>query len=293
VFAGDQHVAAPEVKALESTALVVTPEELATGDLIPGALQRDNSAGRVATKIHEAVQQFDGVSLAKVLVLFNDDVAPDKFDLQEALRGFLSTEDGERISTMPRSAQLRAQEDRSRIDLYVWVDGSSDEAPSLVTATSVGRDLKSRYFVRPVSGVAGQRRANGRGCIMSEYGTLALVLSGMVGVPQVLGFAASRMLRRVWLWPPAAALIFGVGWYVMWLIPTRAHEAAGERVCGAAGALLIVPLLVLIPVHLFIAGVAQSLLSEAEARSRRSLSGNPALRSDGRVSRCAPSRVRR
>src|SRR6516165_5687687 len=111
---------------------------------------------------------------------------------------------------------------------------------------------------------------------MSEYGTIALVLIAMVGVPQVLGFAASRLSpvpeTRDWLWPPAAALIFGIGWYVAWLIPARAHEAAGYRVCGAAGALLIVPMVVFIPVHLIIATVTQSFLSVAEER-RRSLSG--------------------
>jgi hypothetical protein len=107
---------------------------------------------------------------------------------------------------------------------------------------------------------------------MSEYGTIALVLIAMVGVPQVLGFAASRLSpvpeTRDWLWPPAAALIFAVGWYVAWLIPTRAHEAAGYRVCGAAGALLIVPIVVFVPGHLLLAGAMQGLVAFLDNRRR-------------------------
>jgi hypothetical protein len=114
----------------------------------------------------------------------------------------------------------------------------------------------------------------------------ALMLMLMIGVPQVLGFAISRLFRpaqlRPGVGPAAAALIFTIGWYLAWLIPTRAHEAAGQRICGAAGALLIVPLVVLVPVHVVLAGILQAMAAYADGRRRRPGSGEH-----------APSRVHR
>ena len=103
---------------------------------------------------------------------------------------------------------------------------------------------------------------------MSGNGAGAVLLMLMtIGVPQVLGFAISRVSRRAhirqWVGPAAAALIFAVGWYVAWRIPTRAHEAEGQQVCGAAGALLIVPLMILVPVHLILAYVTQAVATYA------------------------------
>lgn len=105
----------------------------------------------------------------------------------------------------------------------------------------------------------------------------ALMLMLMIGVPQVLGFAVSRLFRpgqiRPWVAPAAAALIFTVGWYLAWLIPTHAHEAAGQRTCGAAGALLIVPLMVFVPVHVVLAGILQAVAAYTDGRRRRTGSG--------------------
>jgi len=104
----------------------------------------------------------------------------------------------------------------------------------------------------------------------SEGGAVLLILT--IGVPQGLGFVVSRVARRAhirqWVGPAAAALIFAVGWYVAWLIPARAYAAGGQRICGAAGALLIVPLVVLVPVHLVLAGVVQAVATHVESRRR-------------------------
>jgi hypothetical protein len=155
VFAAQDHVAVLELKTLLSTAPIVIPGELTDDQLVPAGLRRDNCASRVASKIHDAVGQFEGVILPKVLVLLNDGTEADKFDLQESLRGFLTTEDGEPITTLPPDARQRAAADRSKVDLYVWVDESDDESPSLVTASAAGRDLRSRYFVGPPAVGAG------------------------------------------------------------------------------------------------------------------------------------------
>jgi hypothetical protein len=155
VYAGSEHVAVLEVKGLEETAPLVTVEELGDGDFIPRALQVDNGAGRVATKIHQATRQLEGARLPKVLVLVNDGDELDKFDLQEALQGFLSTDDGDRFATMRPSALDRMALDRLRIDLYVWIDEGAGEGPRLVTASTAGRALRERYFVEPAVESAG------------------------------------------------------------------------------------------------------------------------------------------
>ena len=155
VYDGTEHVAVLEVKALEETAPLVTREELADGNFIPDALRVDNGAGRVATKVHEATRQLGGSHLPKILVLINDGCELDKFDLQEAFRGFLMTDDGERFSTMRPSAIQRMEQDRLKIDVYFWVDEGSGEGPQVVTASAAGRALKAQYFAAPRAESAG------------------------------------------------------------------------------------------------------------------------------------------
>jgi hypothetical protein len=107
---------------------------------------------------------------------------------------------------------------------------------------------------------------------MSENATWILLLTEMVGVPQVLGFAISRLTRkaetRMWLGPVVAALSFAIGLYVAWSIPTQRQIAEGQRVCGAAGALLVVPLVVFVPANLVLGGVIQALAAFLGARRR-------------------------
>jgi hypothetical protein len=144
MYAGTEEIAVLEVKVLESTAPGVTPSEMLQNGLTPDA-QVDNCAGRVAKKIHEAVRQFERSTLPTVLVLLSNDDACDKFDLQEALGGSLSY--GEmKITTLRPETARRAAGDKSEIDLYVWVDGRSEEDPGLVTTSAIGRALRFQYF---------------------------------------------------------------------------------------------------------------------------------------------------
>jgi hypothetical protein len=102
-----------------------------------------------------------------------------------------------------------------------------------------------------------------------------LILMLMIGAPQVFGFAASRRAgegARQWVWPGVAALIFAVGWSVVWVISALPSLAAGRRVWEAAGPLLIVPLAVFVPLQLLLASVIQALRRYVQHR-RRTTSG--------------------
>lgn len=149
VYSGGHHIAVLEVKALEATAPVMTPKEILAIGPSPGELRRDNCAGRVATKVHEAVHQLRGSSLPKILVLVNDSGECDEFDLQEVLRGFLPNRSGQSISTLPAAARNRARQDRSSIDLFIWLEGSSCEAPQLVSGSAAGKSLRTQYLGSP------------------------------------------------------------------------------------------------------------------------------------------------
>lgn len=153
VFSGEKEVAVLEVKVLKSTAPELTPSEVLKNGVVPDA-QVDNSAGRVAKKIHEAVRQFEGATLPTILVLLNNDDVCDKFDLQEALMGSLSYGDTKVTSLRPETRR-RAVGDSTEIDLYVWVEGLADEDPVLVTANATGRTLRSQYFDPHVNESAG------------------------------------------------------------------------------------------------------------------------------------------
>jgi hypothetical protein len=115
---------------------------------------------------------------------------------------------------------------------------------------------------------------------MAGVGIVAL----MVGVPQLIGLAASRVVRnrsaRVWLGPIAGGTAFALGWWFWGAAPVRDAAAHGQRTCGAAGALLIVPLLFVTPANVVVGFLVQGLVSVVESRPRRSLA-NHALNPSG------------
>ena len=88
-----------------------------------------------------------------------------------------------------------------------------------------------------------------------------VVLGAMIVLPQAAGVGVRSLVRSrgiaFWLSALTATLTFAVGWYMLWSIPTRQIVANGGRACGAAGALLILPLMILTPVHALIAAVIQ------------------------------------
>jgi len=84
----------------------------------------------------------------------------------------------------------------------------------------------------------------------------------MITAPQAVGAVAGWLLRgkrrlAAWAWPAVAAATFAIGWYEWWNIPTKQVVAEGGRVCGAAGALLIVPLVIFTPLNAVLAAILQ------------------------------------
>jgi hypothetical protein len=104
-----------------------------------------------------------------------------------------------------------------------------------------------------------------------SYGTFWLrALLGMVGLPQALGFALSRLSpnrdSRRWLWPVVSALTFSCGWILMWSIEAPRPADPGQYACGQWLVVAGAGLLIFGPANLIIAGVLQVLFS---FRSRR------------------------
>ena len=82
------------------------------------------------------------------------------------------------------------------------------------------------------------------------------ILLAMVVVPQALSFAIARLacsLRwRIWVGPPVAAAASVLGWYLIMSVHSSRFVELGDgeqlevdRLCGAAGAMLVVGLIVL------------------------------------------------
>jgi hypothetical protein len=112
----------------------------------------------------------------------------------------------------------------------------------------------------------------------------AALVGLMIGVPQVIGLAASRLVRsaggRLWLGPVVAGTAFAAGWWLWGAAPVREAAVQGQRTCGAAGALMIVPLLFVTPVNLVVGILVQGLVGAGESHRRRSLA-NRALNPTG------------
>lgn len=96
-------------------------------DEIVGGLRNDPIFNRLSTMITTAVKQFDAVNpdrlLPNVLVFVNHDDNSHFSDLQETLTGMFHADDGTRYATMLNVSEGRIREMKSRIDLYVWIDG--------------------------------------------------------------------------------------------------------------------------------------------------------------------------
>jgi len=114
-----------------------------------GCVRDDNGPGRVGAFIHAGVKQLGSSACPKVLVIVNDDVCVDVFDLDAAYRGYLSynMSDGRLIAdrSPARVANGRIRDSKRVIDLFVWID-SWNESVSFRFRGRAGREVAERYF---------------------------------------------------------------------------------------------------------------------------------------------------
>jgi hypothetical protein len=158
VLALGTRIAVLEVKTTEYTGLVMDLDEVedrfaemerATGaaDLLAGSLQNDNAVNRLAKKIHQGAKQLERYAEPKVLAFVNEDDSADCSDLREALVGFLVDDDGNRHTTAALPVHERLRQDRTRIDLYFWIDLFGDpEIRAVRWTTEVGHRLWDEHF---------------------------------------------------------------------------------------------------------------------------------------------------
>jgi hypothetical protein len=107
---------------------------------------------------------------------------------------------------------------------------------------------------------------------MSEPSLGMLLAIACIGVPQVLGFAASRLFRseraRVAVWPLTASLVLALGWavqYAQWSAEARHRLDAGQFVCGTGIAALTMGFVMLLPAEIVV-GVALAAILEHATR---------------------------
>lgn len=129
----------------------------------------DNGPARVGKAIHEAYKQLAKATDPKVLVFVNDEHLIDALDLKEALDGYLVYGDDNvgrfKNPTGMKIAQGRIREEKTLIDLYVWinryegrtshrVDGQplpthQERGPFFLFASDAGYGLARRFFNVP------------------------------------------------------------------------------------------------------------------------------------------------
>lgn len=107
-----------------------------------------------------------------------------------------------------------------------------------------------------------------------SYDTLWIVeLLAMVGLPQALGIAVSRLspdvATRRWLWPVVSALTFSCGWILWWRFQASPPVEAGQYRCGQWVVVAAFGLFICAPANFIIAGILQALLSFRNRRKAR------------------------
>ena len=111
---------------------------------IVGGGRPDPTFNRIARLMNNADQQFAAVNPNReafnILAYVNHDEHSDFNDLREVLTGYLHAESGERFPTMLHIAEGVVGASKSRIDAFVWFDGSSRKLRGIVfNETDVAR----------------------------------------------------------------------------------------------------------------------------------------------------------
>lgn len=155
VLASGRRVAVLEVKTAEYTGLemVIDKDDDIEDRLrelaVTEADLRDRTGSRVGAKIHAAGKQLAMYpNDPKILVLVNKDSCADRSDLREALEGYLvDPADGARYTTLQPVVEERLRVDRTRIDIYIWIDlFGTPEVKAVRWTTDVGHRLCDDHF---------------------------------------------------------------------------------------------------------------------------------------------------
>lgn len=147
-------VAALEVKAIKP--VEHTTETGWTKTKLGFWTRVDNSPQRLADDIHKAWKQLQGSPLPKILTFVNED-GLDVMDMEDAFHGGLyygNKETGHYYfnpASGQRAAVKRIADEKSKIDLYVWIDrfGKLAHEPQYRFVSEAGYEVARRWFGIP------------------------------------------------------------------------------------------------------------------------------------------------
>jgi hypothetical protein len=117
----------PDFRVLKGDELVLYCEvKSISKDEWLGGPRPDPILNTLTDKIHNAVQQFDGVNpdltFPNVLAFVNHNEMCGAPDLREVLTGYLVTEDGKWHRISRKFSDGRIEDEKFRIHLYIWIE---------------------------------------------------------------------------------------------------------------------------------------------------------------------------
>ncbi len=140
ILRGSDLFAYCEVKSPRDEWLDEQLHEAEPGTIV-GSVRNDPIFNRLSKMIKNAAKQFDAVNsdrtVPNILAIVNHDDSSYPGDLIETLTGMFHAEDGSRHPTLQRVSEGRIGEAKYRIDLYVWIDGTTGRVQAHLFSESV------------------------------------------------------------------------------------------------------------------------------------------------------------
>jgi hypothetical protein len=128
VFKDDRFVFFCEVKTINKDRWLDDLMASTSPGQIVGGGRDDPRYGRIANKIHEAVQQFKSVNPEwihpNVLIFINHDDCCGPLDLIAVTSGYFLADNGSRHKIFGKFSDGRIKEEKFKIDLYIWLDSN-------------------------------------------------------------------------------------------------------------------------------------------------------------------------
>lgn len=122
-----------------------------------GFTRTSRAPDKIKKSIYKAYQQLKKYAEPKILIFLNHYPGLNVKDLEETFTGFSEYKIGGRrvVDNYYRRASERVIEEKSKIDLYIWIDtpdkNSSLESDNIYmrTVTNIGQKLAEAYFSAP------------------------------------------------------------------------------------------------------------------------------------------------